>query len=169
MKKLLLILLCVPLIGLGQIKKIERAESKVTKSEIGSLSNILGEMKILKHESSGTIMYTIEYRNCKYMETVSYSEFDFFETGDDLDNLYSMIIEGFNFTNKEVLYKHALNYKIYNEIILDIGDEKTLFLLYGKKGFAPITFKFLYKDQYGTESWSQWLNKKQINKLFSKE
>ena len=41
--------------------------------------------------------------------------------------------------------------------------------MYGKKGLAPITFKFLYKDESGNESWSQWLNKKQINKLFGKQ
>jgi hypothetical protein len=79
-----------------------------------------------------------------------------------------MIIDGFNFEKKGVLYKHALNYKIYNEIIIDIGNGRRVFLMYGKKGLAPITFKFLYKDEHGTESWSQWLNKKQINKLFGK-
>jgi len=163
-----LILLCLPLIGFGQINRIETGND--TKTEIGSLNNMLGEMKILKTKSeySNLTTYKISYRNCKYMNINDYSEFSFNETGNDLENLYSMIIEGFDFKNKGVLYKHALNYKIFNEIIIDIGKGRTLFLMYGKKGFAPITFKFLYKDEFGAESWSQWLNKKQINKLFGK-
>ena len=31
-----------------------------------------------------------------------------------------------------------------------------------------ISFQFLYKDELGIESWSYWLSKKQINKLFGK-
>jgi hypothetical protein len=166
MKKLLLILLCLPLIGFGQIKKIENT---TTQKEIGKLDNILGVMKIIEYDRENSVEYKIFFRNLKYMELNEYSEFSFYETGNDFDNLYSMIIEGFDFEDKGVLYKHALNYKIYNEIILDIGSDRRVFLMYGKKGFAPITFKFLYKDEYETESWSQWLNKKQINKLFGKK
>tara|TARA_B110000240_G_scaffold155938_1_gene173219 strand:+ start:182 stop:688 length:507 start_codon:yes stop_codon:yes gene_type:complete len=168
MKKLLLILLCLPLIGFGQINRIETGNDKRT--EIGSLSNVLGDMKILKtvSEYSNLTTYNISYRNCKYMNINDYSEFTFNETGNDLENLYSMIIDEFDFEKKGVLYKHALNYKIFNEIKIDIGKGRTLFLMYGKKGLAPITFKFLYKDESGNESWSQWLNKKQINKLFGK-
>ena len=166
MKKLLLILLCLPMIGFGQIKKIENT---TTQKEIGKLDNILGVMSITKYNKINSVDYKVYFRNCKYMELNVYSEFTFEETGSDLENLYSMIIDGFNFEKKGVLYKHALNYKIYNEIIIDIGKERRVFLMYGKKGLAPITFKFLYKDEYGTESWSQWLNKKQINKLFGKQ
>ena len=166
MKKLLLILLCLPMIGLGQIKRIENT---TTQKKIGKLDNILGVMSITKYNKINSVDYKVYFRNCKYMELNDYSEFTFEETGSDLESLYSMIIDGFNFEKKGVLYKHALNYKIYNEIIIDIGKERRVFLMYGKKGFAPITFKFLYKDEYGTESWSQWLNKKQINKFFGKQ
>jgi hypothetical protein len=165
MKKLLLILLCAPMIGVGQIKKIENT---TTQKEIGKLDNILGVTSITKYNKNNSVNYKVYFRNCKYMELNVYSEFTFEETGGDFESLYSTIIDGFNFEEKGVLYKHALNYKIYNEIILDIGNGNRVFLIYGKKGFAPITFKFLYKDEHGAESWSQWLNKKQINKLFGK-
>ena len=165
MKKLLLILLCLPMIGLGQIKKIENT---TTQNVIGKLDNILGVMSITKYHRISSVDYKVYFRNLKYMELNVYSEFTFEETGSDFESLYSMIIDGFNFEKKGVLYKHALNYKIYNEIIIDIGNGRRVFLMYGKKGLAPITFKFLYKDEHGTESWSQWLNKKQINKLFGK-
>ena len=166
MKKLLLILLCFPMIGFGQIKRIENT---TTQKEIGSYSHLLGVMKIIKYDRENSVEYKISFRNVKYMELNEYSDFTFEETGSDLENLYSMIMDGFDFEKKGVLYKHALNYKIYNEIIIDIGKERRVFLMYGKKGLAPITFKFLYKDEYGTESWSQWLNRKQINKLFGKQ
>ena len=166
MKKLLLILLCLPFIGFGQIKRIENT---TTQKEIGKLDNILGVMKIIKYDRENSVEYKISFRNVKYMELNEYSEFNFYETGSDLEDLYLMIMDGFDFEKKGVLYKHALNYKIYNEIIIDIGKERRVFLMYGKKGLAPITFKFLYKDEYGTESWSHWLNRKQINKLFGKQ
>ena len=166
MKKLLFILLALPMIGFGQIKRIENTS---TQKEIGKLDNILGVMKIVKHDRENSVEYKISFRNLKYMELNKYSEFNFNETGSDLENLYLMIMDGFDFEKKGVLYKHALNYKIYNEIIIDIGKERRVSLMYGKKGLAPITFKFLYNDENGTESWSQWLNRKQINKLFGKQ
>ena len=113
MKKLLLILLCLPMIGFGQIKKIENT---TTQKEIGKLDNILGVTSITKYNKINSVDYKVYFRNCKYMELNVYSEFTFEETGSDLENLYSMIIDGFNFEKKGVLYKHALNYKIYNDI-----------------------------------------------------
>ena len=48
MKKLLLILLCLPFVGFGQIKIIENT---TTQKEIGKLENMLGVMKIIKLEN----------------------------------------------------------------------------------------------------------------------
>tara|TARA_B100001093_G_scaffold508406_1_gene570540 strand:+ start:38 stop:493 length:456 start_codon:yes stop_codon:yes gene_type:complete len=151
------------MIGSGQIKKIENT---LKSTEIGS---ILG-LKIIKYESKSdkSISYNVVYKNLKYNVLNESSSFSFNETGDDFDNLYSMIMDGFNFENKKPLRKVALNYKLYNEIILDIGSNQTLFLRYGKKGFAPIAFQFYLIDANGIESWSYWLSKKQINKLFQK-
>jgi hypothetical protein len=173
MKKLLLIFFCLPILGLGQIKKINNTNSS-TEIEIGRLADrlgILGEMKLLKynyHESK-KVTYKVSFKNLKYMNLNQYSSFEFIETGEDFESLYNMILEGFDLPKGEVLYKHALNYKIYHEILIDIGNDRVVYLMYGKKGFAPITFKFLYKDEYGVESWSLWLNKKQISKLFGKK
>ena len=163
MKKLLLILLCLPFIGFGQIKKIQNT---LKRTEIGS---ILG-LKIIKYESESdkSISYNVFYKNLKYNVLDDASSFSFNETGNDFESLYSMIMDGFNFENKKPLRKVALNYKLYNEIILDIGSNQTLYLRYGKKGFAPIAFQFYLIDANGIESWSYWLSKKQINKLFGK-
>jgi len=159
MKKLLLILLCLPMIGFGQIQKVEK-----TTTNVGSVVGL----DINKIDTPNNVEYEVIFRNLKYVEINVISKFTFFETGSDFENLYSMIIDGYSFENTKVLYKHALNYKIYNEVTIDIGSNRTVSLLYGKKGFAPISFKFLYKDELGIESWSYWLSKKQINKLFGK-
>ena len=80
MKKLLLILLCLPIIGFGQIKIIENT---IKQKEIGKLENILGVMKIIKYDMQNSIEYKIVFRNLKYMESNVYSEFSFNETGKD--------------------------------------------------------------------------------------
>jgi|TARA_Y100000385_G_scaffold282351_1_gene336630 hypothetical protein len=167
MRKILLILIFIPFIGKGQIKMIENTSS--TQEIVGKLENALGVMKIFKYNKLSSIFYNVSFKNMKYMELNDYTEFTFEETSNDFESLYSMIIDGFNFENKGVLYEHALNYKIYNEIILDIGKGRRVYLMYGKKGLAPIAFKFLYKDENGIEGWSQWLRLKQINKLFGKK
>ena len=85
MKKLLIILLCLPFIGFGQIKRIENT---TTQKEIGKLDNILGVMKIIKYDRENSVEYKISFRNVKYMELNEYSEFNFYETGSDLEDLY---------------------------------------------------------------------------------
>ena len=97
MKKLLLVLLCLPMIGFGQIKKIENT---TTQKEIGKLNNMLGVMSITKYNRINSVDYKVYFRNLKYMELDVYSEFTFQETGNDLESLYSMIIDGFNFEKK---------------------------------------------------------------------
>lgn len=172
MKKLFYLILIIPFLSFGQITKVER--EPVVENIIGSINDLgfgIGPMELVEITNSNntTTKYRISYKNLKYMELSEYSSFNFYETGGDLEALYTLIMEGFDAPNEKVLYKHALNYKIYNEITVDIGEDGTIFLMYGKKGFAPITFKFLHKDKFGAESWSMWLSKKQINKLFGKK
>lgn len=163
MKQISLILILLPFLSFGQIKKIENS---LNRTEIGSIVGL----KIIKFksESDNSISYNVIYKNLKYNLLKDVSSFSFNETGNDFDNLYSMIIEGFNFENSKPLRKVALNYKLYNEIILDIGSNQTLYLRYGKKGLAPIAFQFYLIDENGVDSWSYWISKKQLNKLFSK-
>ena len=163
MRQILLIFIFLPFFSFSQIKKIEKSSKR---TEIGSIVGL----KIIKNESEfdNSISYNVVFSNLKYSQLNDVSSFSFNETGNDFNNLYSMIIEGFNFENTKPLRKVASNYKLYNEITLDIGSNQTLYLRYGKKGLAPITFQFYLIDENGIDSWSYWLSKKQINKLFSK-
>jgi len=80
MKKLLLIFFCLPILGLGQIKKINNTNSS-TEIEIGRLADrlgVLGEMKLLKynyHESK-KVTYKVSFKNLKYMNLNQYSSFE---------------------------------------------------------------------------------------------
>tara|TARA_B110000459_G_C16419236_1_gene406680 strand:+ start:42 stop:512 length:471 start_codon:yes stop_codon:yes gene_type:complete len=155
MKKLLLILLCVPLIGLSQIKKIEKNWETII---VGKLPDRgLGTMKIIKETliDGNIVAYSFMFKNCKYMEIKDVGSFSFIETDGDFEGLYSMIIDGYKILPKD------------NEIRLDIGDGNTLILEY-KSDFGLKSMRFYHIDNNSIHSWSQWLIKKQMKKLFTK-
>jgi len=154
MKKVLYImLLLIPLVGFGQIKKIQ---TSIEENTIGSLPDRgLGVMELIKYESDSSTVYELLYKNLKYMDINDYSTFHFEDTGGDLNALYSMIIDGFTTQPKE------------NKIRLDIGNGNTLILEY-RSNFRIISMRFYHINKLGLDSWSQWLSKKQLIRLFDK-
>ena len=65
MKKTLYILLFLPLLGFGQIKKIEKT---FTEYKIGVLPDRgLGTMELIKYEADSLTSYNLLYKNLKYM------------------------------------------------------------------------------------------------------
>ena len=154
MKKTLYILLFLPLLGFGQIKKIEKT---FTEYKIGVLPDRgLGTMELIKYEADSLTSYNLLYKNLKYMNINDYSTISFRETGGDLQGLYSKIIDGFKTLPKD------------NEIRLDIGDGNTLILEY-RSNFRIISMRFYHINKTGLHSWSQWLAKKQLIRLFDKK
>ena len=92
MKKLtLLFLILVATVANAQIKRVETAK----REEIGKIAP-MGSMSMILEQQGNT--YIITYRDVKYTSIDALKSFTFEETGTDLDNLYNMIMDGFENT-----------------------------------------------------------------------
>lgn len=149
MKKLtLLFLILVATVANAQIKRVETAK----REEIGKIAP-MGSMSMILEQQGNT--YIITYRDVKYTSIDALKSFTFEETGTDLDNLYNMIMDGFENTPE-------------SDIKIELPND-TIWLHF-EKAMGIVNFQFIHAESkleiYG---YSQFLNKKQVTKLFGKK
>jgi hypothetical protein len=141
MKKLIMLLILIPFMGLGQLEFKEKKDP-VTIGEVKVAGTFYGSTMYLESHD----VYVIFFRNLKYQHIKDIKNFTI-GNKEDLNSLYDIIIK--NIVNKS---KHSLE--------LDKGKGKVLRLEFAKK-----QVQFWYYDGV---SWSLslYFNEKQINQLF---
>ncbi|MDV4024910.1 hypothetical protein CMT52_11260 [Elizabethkingia anophelis] len=99
--------------------------------------------------------YTFCYNDAKFTKIDSFKCFSFIETGSDLDNLYNIIMGGFETAPKE-------------NIKLDLPNDKVELHFEKMMGVVSMRFSQLNKET-GVYGYSGYMSKKQVNKLFGKK
>lgn len=126
----------------GQITIIDTPESV----KIGEVPGI----KITKQKNT----YTITYENIKYQQITDFKSFSFVDTDNAFDNLYQMIINGFNETPK-------------SDIMLELPND--IVWLHFEKLLGVVSFQFSQSvNKTDVFAFSRYLTKKQVQKLFGK-
>ena len=146
MKKLIIILLFVPLISLGQIGKVEENENKTV--VIGVADKMVGYPRLSNLE--GTDAYVIYYRNLEYRQLEDFKTFTFNATKEELDYLYNALLE-------------PLVKKDKSKKSITVGDVTLNF----QKKSSSITV-FVDHPVGETDGWMGFLSKKQLARLFGK-
>jgi len=148
MKKITLFLILINCICFGQIKQLETTK----RNEIGKIAPM--GVFIVSLEKIDNSIYVFTYRDVQYSTINEYKHFSFDETGNDLENLYSIISNGFNDMPKE-------------PIMLEMKKGEYLFLNYTKMmGVKNVQFGVSTITQ--PNGYCRGLTKKEINKLFGK-
>ncbi len=126
----------------GQITIIDTPEV----IKIGEVSGI----KITKQNNT----YTITYENIKYQQITDLKRFSFVDTDNAFDNLYQMIINGFNENPK-------------SDIMLELPND--IVWLHFVKYLGVVSFQFSQSvNKTEVIAFSRYLTKKQVQKLFGK-
>ncbi len=149
MKKLLLsfIMIAIVFFGFSQIKKIDVPES----IEIGKIA-ILGDLQI-SCEKRGNA-YTFFYRDVTFTQVTDFKSFSFKDTDNAFENLYRMILDGFDNPPKE-------------DIMIEIPDG--FIWLSFTKAVGIVNFRFGHSvGKTDVIGFSTWLTKKKVDKLFGK-
>ena len=143
-----LVLLLITIGSYGQIKKIEVGKSTLI-GKIAPLGFLVVSLE--KTESNNYLFY---YRDIGAAPLDIYKSFTFKETGNDLENLYNMIIEGFDSDSKE-------------PIVIAIPDG-TLTISYTKSLGVKSVFigAETSREPFGL---CRGLTKRDVNKLFGKK
>ena len=98
MKKLLLILLCLPFIGLGQIGETKTIAESI---HVGYNNNITKSHSLSYYvNENGTKRYTLRFRNTEYQHIDTYDSFSFDATDEELEYVYNFFME--QMKNKEI-------------------------------------------------------------------
>lgn len=126
----------------GQIKVIETPTTET-----------IGKLQGIKIEKTGNIYY-ITYDNLKYLNITDIKSFSFEDVDNAFENLYQMIIKGFD----EVPEK---------DIMIDLPND--IIWLHFEKNMGIVSFQF-YQNVNKTDvvAYSRYLTKKQVQKLFGK-
>jgi len=98
--------------------------------------------------------YSICYNDAKFLVVDSFKCFSFTEKNNDLQNLYQLIIKGFEQVPKD-------------NIRLDLPNDKIELRFTKNLGIVSMQFHHFDKNS-GVYGFSTYLTKKQINKLFGK-
>jgi len=143
MKKLIMLLMLIPFMGLGQLEFKEKKDA-VKIGEVRIAGTFYGNMMYLEDHDT----YVLFFKNLKYQQITDVKNVTIGDQ-EDLNSLYDVIME--NTVDKTK-----------NSLELDRGDGKFLRL-----EFANKRVQFWY---YNGSSWSQsfYFNQKQINQLFGK-
>jgi hypothetical protein len=139
MKKLLVLLVLFPLIGLSQL----RIEEKTPDKELGEIK-IAKQWQMTLTESKESYFYM--FRNQKYTHIVDVQSF-YLKSKEDINELYKLLIENLQEADKK-------------EIRIEISKQQTLIL-----DFNNHKVRFMLWDGY-TLSYSSWFNERQINDLY---
>ena len=98
MKKLLLILLCLPMIGFGQIGET----TTITESIHVGYNNNFTKLHSLSYyvNEDGTKRYMLHFRNMEYQHIDTYDSFSFNATDEELEYVYNFFKE--QMKNKQI-------------------------------------------------------------------
>jgi|GEM_PF-2558558 len=145
MKNLILLLTIV--LSSGSFAQI-RIEHPEKTEQIGKIM-----AGLISLDKTGDI-YRICYDDAKFTKIRAFKCFSFQETGNDLDNLYSIISKGFEAGKKD-------------DIHLDLPDDKVV--LNFEKHFGIVSMRFSQLDKStGIFGFSGYMTKKQVDRLFGK-
>ncbi len=148
MKKLFFIpLFLLSISMLGQINVI-KTEPLVEIGKVGAFGS--NDVSIRKDESSKT--YFFSYKDITYKQLTNLESFSFVDEKNAFDNLYNMIIKGFDDMPE-------------SDIVLELP--RTIVSLHFTKAMGIVNFQFI-QNKNGVMSISRYLTKKQVNKLFGK-
>ena len=127
----------------GQIKVIEAPDNET-----------IGEIQGIKIEKTGNV-YTFIYDNLKYPNTTDIKSFSFEDIDNSFENLYQLIMKGFD--------------EVPNDDIMIKLPNDTIWLHF-EKNMGIVSFQF-YHSVSNTEviAISRYLTKKQVIKLFGKK
>jgi len=143
MRKLVLIsLLLLPFLSFSQIEIKQKKENK----KLGEINPGVWLMSLEYVESANTFLFL--YRNLKYQSITDIKYFTI--DSSDIDKFYSSIIQNLGSSDKKEF-----------EINLKNGDKLTMTFEKKKVQFTVWNGTYL--------SYSQYVSKKQINKLFAKQ
>ena len=144
MKKLLLLLMFVPLMTIGQVKKMDSKAEEVGVAinfgvEIAKLSKVAGEPDY----------YFITYNNLKYNILTDVDSFGFKDIDGAFDYLYNGIVDVYKNKSKNVEFE-------LSDGTLSVQHQMG-------------TVRFYFVNKAGVESWTGYISKKQMATLFGKK
>lgn len=133
----------------SQLKVVEQPKT----IEVGKIGPLGMTTMILSKNESGSV-YCLDYKDIKFKHISEWKKFCFINENNDVDNLYNMIIDGFEkMPEKDIKLESQLHY-IY---------------LHFEKNLGVISFQFYAQDkQTGVTGESAYMQKKQVMKLFGK-
>jgi hypothetical protein len=131
----------------AQITKIE-SQKEVEIGKVGAMGSTT-----IACTKYGDSLYVFSFRNIKYQTIIEFDSFSFYDKDQAFENLYSIIIEGFEKIPEE-------------DIAIEIPDG-TLYLHY-VNSMGVTSIQFLYYEN-GVFSNSAFLTKRQVLKLFGKK
>lgn len=143
MKKLNLLLFLLPIYSFTQIQVYEAKKT----SKIGEVGN---HSYISKTDNT----YSVCFQDIKFTQLTNIKCFDFQDLDNDFENLYNMIIKGFDEKKEQ-----RINLDLPNELV-DIKFVKNM-------GIVSLQFSMINKNTH-IVSISPYYTRKQIDKLFGK-
>ncbi|MDC3314928.1 hypothetical protein OAV08_00995 [Flavobacteriaceae bacterium] len=144
MKKLLLLLMFVPLMTIGQVKKMDsKAE------EVGVAKNFGVEIAKLSKVAGEPDYYFFTYNNLKYDIITDVDSFGFKDIDGAFDYLYNGIVDVYKNKSKAVEFELA-------DGMLSVQHQ-----------MGAVRFYFINKA--GVDSWTGYMTKKQMATLFGKK
>jgi len=150
MKKITLLFLLIPIIGISQIKKVEEIES-TSLGKIPKKGAMIAEIRKFQDDN-----YAFYYKNMEYESIVDYKYFSFKDIDNAFDNLYETIIKGFEKAPEE-------------PIILELPSS-VLHLYFKKKSRKKIVLMIFNIDNKNNDSsHTAFLSMSDINILFGKK
>jgi len=145
MKKLLLLLLFIPLVSFGQIKKTDSSKYIL----VGE-AKVFGQTQVSLYKDTGNPdYYFFSYINRKYKILTDADSFGFKDIDGAFDYLYDSILEGFKNKSKTVSFEL---------------EEGTLIVKYGGG-----SIQFYFTNKAGIDSFTGYMTKKAFSALFGKK
>ena len=149
MKKLILLLLFIPLVSFGQVGKKEVKDIKWNK--VGKLTNPYKYVELEYKEYDNERTYRLSFQNLEYSRITDTANIIFTGTPDDIKYIKQTLIEGC------ALKKNS------EAIELEIGSG-TLLIVHNS---GKSNVKIAYVEEYEPMRYT-WLSKAQIDKVFGK-
>lgn len=133
----------------SQLKVVENDTPKMI--EVGKVGP-MGMTNILLKKTEDGKIYCFDYQDTKFTHIVTWKDFCFINENDDINNLYKIIIEGFE--------KNA-------DDKIKLESQFHFVTLHFEKQLGVMNFWFDAEDKNtGVTGYSRYLSKKQIQKLF---
>jgi len=147
MKKLLIVLL-LPTLTIGQIKKVDESEKPVV---IGKAKNIAAVIATMHKVSGEPDYYFVTFNNIKYQQIIDVKSFGFKDVDGAFDYLYSSVA--------------AAAKERKNEIEFELEDGRLTVLIVRAIGVINVQFNWF---EHGVLSYSGYMTPKQYSALFDK-